>query len=330
MQRLLALVRDYNLPLNIALVPKYAHPHRSEYHDWGTDDFGIATLQRQAKQALDAGGALVVHGYVHQNGRGPDDFSGDDWEMWDEDAKRFLSLEEQRRITELAVADVVRHWQITPVIWETPHYSSDANTYIAAAQSGFKYLTESDTKLFPNREGYLNRVGGLLLNIPETGFNYPLDPTEIETSAILKQRYILPRLIRLRAPFNLFYHNSSPQQERALKNLLMSSRPLDLWKPNLEEFGSFWENRERVEVVSRINPIARQIVVQLNRSFPGFALSVRLPDDAAPNAVAVDGTPIKAAFRSVGDLWVIEPVMPPGPSHRVTIDYDVARVESRR
>jgi hypothetical protein len=330
MERLLALVRDHDLPLNIALVPRYAHPFRNEHHDWASDDPGIATLRRQARQAFDDGGALVVHGYVHQNGRGPDDFSGDDWEMWDENAKRFLSLEEQRRITDLAFAEIARQWRITPAIWETPHYSSNADTYAAAAQSGFKYLTESDTKLFPNREGYLNRVGGLLLNIPETGFNYPLDPNEIKTSGIVKQRYILPRLVRLRAPFNFFYHNSSLQQERALKNLLVSSRRLDLWKPNLEEFGAFWEKRARVEVMSRLDPIAGRIVVELNRSFPGFALSIRLPDGAAPKTVAVDDQPVTAASRRVGRVWVLEPVMPGLPAHRVTIDYEMGRLESQQ
>jgi hypothetical protein len=329
MQHLLTLARDHDLPLNIALVPRYSHPYRNEYHDWASDNPDIATLRQLARQALGAGGTLVVHGYKHQNGHGPDDFSGDDWEMWDEDAQRFLSLVEQRHITDLAMAEVIRCWQITPTIWETPHYASDAHTYIAAAHSGFKYVSESDTKLFPNREGYLNRIGGLLLNIPETGFNYPLDPTEIRTSAIVKEEYILPRLARLRAPFNVFYHNSSLQQERALKNLLESSKALDLWKPNLEEFGTFWERRAQVEIVSRIDPIARQIKVAVNKSFPGFALSIRLPDGAAPRAVTIDGGQATAASRRVDTAWLIEPVMPTGQAHRLTIDYLLESTASR-
>jgi hypothetical protein len=190
-------------------------------------------------------------------------------------------------------------------------------------------VTESDTKLFPNREGYLNRVDGRLLNIPETGFNYPLDPNEIKASAIVKQSHILPRLARLRTAFSFFYHNSSLQQEKALKNLLVSSRRLDLWKPNLEEFGMFWEKRARVEMASQVNPIAGHMVVELDRSFPGFALSIRLPDGAAPKAVAVDGQPVTAVSRRVGHVWLVEPVMPGAATHRVTIDYELGAVETR-
>jgi hypothetical protein len=330
MQRLLPLARDYQVPLNIALVPKYVHPYRNEYHDWASEDPEIVTLRQQAQQAFADGGTLIVHGYKHQIGQGPDNFSGDDFEMWDEKAKRFLSLEEQQHITDLGFAEVARLWHLTPTIWITPDYESNTDTYIAAARSGFKYLAESDTKLFPNREGYLNKVGGLLLNIPETGFNYPLDPSEIKTSAILKQKYILPRLIRLRAQFNMFYHNSSQQQERALKNLLVNSSKLDLWKPNLQDLGAFWENRARVEVVSRIDPIAHHVVVRVNKSFEGFALTIRLPNGAMVDTVAIDDRPATAQSRRVGDLWLIEPVMPPGLEHRITIDYRIVATESRQ
>jgi len=321
MQRLLETTQTDHLPLNIALVPRYAHPARNEFHDWASEDPAIATLRHQAAQALTAGGAFIVHGYKHQNGSGPDDFSGDDYEMWDEDTERFLPADEQQAITNRAYAEVTEKWRVIPKIWETPHYRSNEDTYKAAAASGFVYVNESDTKLFPNRSGYLGHINGHLLNVPETGFNFPLDPKEIKASTLVKQLYLLPRFVRLQAPFNFFYHNSSPQQEKALRNFLTTAARYNLWTPNLEDLAVFWERRERAKVASSIDPLAGVIVAEVSDGFPGLALVVRLPDGTWPTSVTVNNRPADSASRKVNGVWLVEPVLPGTGTQRVVVKF---------
>ena len=317
---LVEMVRQNDVPLNIALVPRYAHPYRNEYHDWSEDELGIAIVRRLTHQMLADGGSLIVHGYYHQNGSGADDFSGDDWEMWDEDRRRFLSLAEQQRITDAAFAEVVAKWDLTPTIWETPHYISNADTFRAAYRTGFLYAVESDTKLFPNRDGYLNNVGGLMLNIPETGFDYPDTAEDIKASSILKQRYIMPRLVRMNGLFLMFYHNDSVMQYTALQNMLATVGRFDMWRPNVEEYAVFWEDRQRVEIDAQIDPIHRRIVANVARGFEGFALSIRLPDDTLPGPVTINGQVVQVAPEQVDGVWYVCPVLPDATCE-VLVDY---------
>jgi len=90
--RLIELTEKQGLPFSIALVPKFAHPYKNEFHDWLEDEQGIAIVREMTREVFASGGSLIVHGYDHQNGTKADDFSGDDWEMWDEDTRKFLSL----------------------------------------------------------------------------------------------------------------------------------------------------------------------------------------------------------------------------------------------
>ncbi|MGA2497354.1 MAG: DUF2334 domain-containing protein [Tepidisphaeraceae bacterium] len=324
MERLLELCRENELPLNIALVPVYRDPFRGENHDWDEDDPAISTLQRQAKQAFDDGGSLVVHGYTHQHGNGPSNYSGGDWEVWDNVGQRFLPFAEQKAITENAYAEVVRQFGIRPTIWETPHYVGNTDTARAAYGAGFRYLTESDTKLFPNRQGYLDRMKGLVLNIPETAFDYPNDGDEIKRSAILRQKHLLPRLVGMNGLVYLFYHNTNRNQERALENLLTEARKFDLWKPDLEQYAGFWEKREQARIKSTIDPAARQVIADVTASFQGLTLSVRLPDGTMPGEVAIDGKPAKARSQQIDRAWYIYPVLPDAKACRVVIGFQKA------
>lgn len=241
--------------------------------------------------------------------------------MWVDTEKRFLPLAQQQRITDGAFAEVVKQWGLRPSIWETPHYIGNADTIRAAARSGFRYFTESDTKLFPNRDGYMGQAQGLLLNIPETAFNYPKDPDAIRESGLIRQLGLLPPLARMNALVYLFYHNTSIQQERALMNLLMTARRYDLWKPSLEEYARFWEKRERVQIDARIDAAAGRLAIQVQSPFAGFTLSVRLPDGCAPGDVTLDGGRIECRSRQIDGLWFVYPVLPEAPSCRVVVTY---------
>jgi len=318
---LVEMARENGVPLNIALVSKYAHPYYKEYHDWMDDELGINIVRRYTHEALANGGILIVHGYKHQNGTGRDDFSGDDWEMWDEDRKRFLPFDEQRQITDSAFAEVAEKWQVTPKIWETPHYIGNPDTYRAAMESGFKYCVESDTKLFPNRDGFLNDMAGNLLNIPETGFDYPDEGEDIKEQAIIKQKYIFPRLMRMNGIFQMFFHNDSVNQYTALENMLVTTKHFDVWQPNIEQYAAFWEDREKVEIDARIDPMNKQILADVTGAFEGFTLSVRLPDGSALRDVTIDGVPTEVVSRQLDGIWYVYPVLPGSSWNRVIVRY---------
>ncbi|MEI7900218.1 MAG: DUF2334 domain-containing protein [bacterium] len=321
MRRLLVLTRQEDVPLNIALIQKYRDPYRGEAYAWDSDEPAIQTLRRLAQEAFDSGGTPIVHGYFHQVGAGPGSFSGSDWEMWDPQTRQFLPADRQRSITDGAFAEAARQWRIRPTVWETPHYIGNTNTARAASQSGFLYFTESDTKLFPNRDGYMGSACGLVLNIPETAFNYPKDPDEICRSGVIRQMHMLPRLVRINGLVYFFYHNMSVQQERALENLLTTARRYDLWKPGLETYARFWEARQQVRVTATISSADQQVDVQVEKPFAGFTLAVRLPDGARPLTVRVDGKPVDCKTKRCDAVWFVYPVLPAAETAQVTVRY---------
>lgn len=320
MERLLALTEKHQMPLNIGIIPKYNHPFLQETHDWGENDQPVRQLKQMAQKAFDRGGSLIVHGYDHQNGDGIDDYSGGDWEMWDEDAQTFLPLEQQQAITDNAYAEIVKQWGIKPVIWETPHYTSNTDTFRAARRSGFRYFSESDTKIFPNWNGYQNVASGLMLNIPETVgfFLRPFD--EVKKNTLTKQFHILPRIVRMHALFLVFYHNMSDTMNRALENLLMTTGNFDLWKPSMEAYAIFWEKRQKVIIESSIDRNAKQIRAVICNAFDGFTVAVQLPAGTTLSDVMIDGEVVNAKKRQMAGSWILYPVLGKG-HHNVVVMY---------
>ena len=256
----------------------------------------------------------------HQNGDSIDDFSGDDWETYDEDSKQFLPLARQQMITDNAYAEIEKQWGIAPTIWETPHYASNEDTFRAAFKTGFKYSTESDTKLFPNWNGYRNTANGLLLNIPETSSFFPLSAKEMKEKTLIKQLHILPRIVRMNALFLVFYHNSSEYMHHALHNLLMSSRNFDLWQPSMEAFARFWEKRKTVGIDAKIDRNAKRLYAVVTNAFEGFTLAIQLPTDASPISISIDGKPVEVKRRQRMGSWLVYPVLNEG-GHDVTVTY---------
>jgi len=321
MEETLAFSQQKQVPINIALIPIYAHPYLGEQYTWSDTNQQIPLLKQYAQEAAALGGSLVVHGYKHQNGAAEDDYSGDDWEMWDEDTQEYLPFSEQQEITNNAFAESATQFDYTPTIWETPHYTSNTDTYLAAANSGFKYFTESDTKLFPNYRGYLNKSNGNLLNIPETAFDFPEDAISIAQLEPIKKDHILPRLIRLHAPYYIFYHNNLDAQLNSLKAITDKAKTHDLWYPSLEEYGDFWKEKEHVTLTTLHNPESKTITATVQNSFDGLTLGIRMPNNIQPTQVLINGTLQNAKQEMVDGVLYVYPVLPAQNVASVEISY---------
>ena len=175
LDNLIYFLRSTGLKLNMAVIPRYAHPCRGESQSrtWSDIDQRIPLLKRYAQTVLTDGGTLIAHGFRHQVGIGLEDFSGGDYEMCLSPADQLLcdlrpnncdnsfrSFAEQKQVTDNARAEMAAQFNYTPLVWETPHYAGNSDTYKAASESGFQFFTESDTMIFPNYFGYLNVAQG--------------------------------------------------------------------------------------------------------------------------------------------------------------------------
>ncbi|HZX49680.1 MAG TPA: DUF2334 domain-containing protein, partial [Candidatus Paceibacterota bacterium] len=220
-----------------------------------------------------------------------------------------------------ARAEALAQFGYTPTIWETPHYISDANTYLTAKNSGFTFFTESDTKLFPNQRGYLNKSNGNLWNIPETAFDFPEDAASIAALEPVKKDHILPRLARLNAPYYIFYHNNLDAQLNSLSNIVAKANTYNMWFPGMEEFGNFWLQREQAALATIHDTQLQKISATVSNSFEGLTLAVRLPDGFHAADVAINGTPSVAAQKTVDGVTFLYPVLPGGSSASADISY---------
>jgi len=81
LDNLIYFLKNTGLKLNMAIIPRFAHPCLGESHSWSDADQGIPLLKRYAQTVLAEGGSLIAHGYKHQVGIGQEDFSGGDYEM---------------------------------------------------------------------------------------------------------------------------------------------------------------------------------------------------------------------------------------------------------
>jgi hypothetical protein len=334
LDNLIYFLKNTGLKLNMAIIPRYAHPCLGESHTWSDADQGIPLLKRYAQTVLADGGSLIAHGYKHQVGIGQEDFSGGDYEMClsptdqgqcdtraNTCGNNFRSLAEQKQVTDSARAEMAAQFSYTPLIWETPHYAGNQDTYRAAAESGFLFFTESDTMLFPNYFGYLNIAQGLIMNIPETGFDFRDNPAQIALMEPVKKDHILPRLVRLNGPYYIFYHNTNLIQYQSLVNVIKKARTYDLWYPSLEEFGQFWKSRNSVAVLGDIDPALKKMTANVANPFAGLTLTFRLPDGASPGSVFINGSPAASINKGVDGVQLIYVVLPAGTAATVEVNY---------
>jgi Uncharacterized protein conserved in bacteria (DUF2334) len=335
LDNLIYFLKNTGLKLNMAIIPRYAHPCLVESHTWGDADQGIPLLKRYAQTVMTEGGSLITHGYKHQVGIGREDFSGGDYEMClfpmdqvlcdtraNTCGNNFRSLAEQKQITESARAEMAVQFNYTPLVWETPHYAGNQDTYRSAADSGFQFFTESDTMLYPNNFGYLNLAQGLIMNIPETAFDFQDDPTLIAQMEPIKKDYILPRLVRLNSPYYTFFHNTNLDQYKSLVNVINKARTYDLWYPSLEEFGLFWKSRNNVAIISTIDPAPKKMTASVINAFTGFTLTFRLPDGASPGSVFINGTPATSLNKLVDGVQLMFVTLPTGMTATVEVNYN--------
>jgi hypothetical protein len=335
LDNLIYFLKNTGLKLNMAIIPRYSHPCFLESHTWSDADQGIPLLRRYAQTVLADGGSLIAHGYKHQVGIGREDFSGGDYEMClsptnqvlcDNRANicgnNFRGLDEQKQITDSARAEMAAQFSYNPLIWETPHYAGNQDTYRAAAESGFLFFTESDTMLFPNYFGYLNLAQGLIMNIPETAFDFQDNPTLIAQMEPIKKDYILPRLVRLNSPYYTFFHNTNLDQYMSLVNVINKARTYDLWYPSLEEFGLFWKSKNSVAILGDIDPALKKMTASVSNSFAGFTLTFRLPDKALPGSVFINGSPAGSINKPADGVQSIYVVLPAGTAATVEVNYN--------
>ncbi len=277
------------IPLNLAVIPRYIDPKYKEDIGWDGPGEGRAQVLQRIKSTLAAGGEFVTHGYSHQFGTRDEDYSSSDAEFEDDTSGKwtFLSYDEQVARTTKARAEVERVFGIKGRTWETPHYQSNADTFRAAASSGFTVATEGDGHLFPNRWGMDNHVGDQLLNVPTTGSFIPYDtPADFYQVAVSTT---LPRLVRMRAPFYVFYHGFLDQQQAALMGLASCASQCHLWSPTVSQFADWWESRARATLAVSESSGGDAMEVSVANYPKGAWVTMRLPDGRGPASVTIDG-----------------------------------------
>lgn len=320
--RLSSLIRKHQVPLNIAIVSQYVDPARRVQANWSDLSRSNQALREFIISQLSKRGAsLIAHGYTHQYGNSPNDRSKLDAEMWDEATGRYLSRDQQRQRVFLAKTSIKRDWQLNPLIWETPHYQSNADTYQVVADEGFRFVVESDSSVFPNSYGYDSKLDPRLLNLPETAYEVPLDPVAIQNRLGLWHFAIQPDLYELGAPFLFFFHGQSNFQFDALSSLFSTLSQYRYWRPNLLEYAEFWLKRENTDHYLSHDPEQRRFSVTLNNVYVGHTIRFRLPDGYAPLSVAVDHVERAIISRQFDKTWYVYVPLDCASNKSITVSY---------
>jgi len=316
-----ALLGQARIPLNIAVVSRFVDPLNRIQVDWSDQTPANELLRSFVRRQLAKGASLIAHGYTHQFGDTPNDRSKADAEMWDEARESFLSIEQQRERVTSARAAIIQDWQQTALIWETPHYQANSDTYRVVADAGFRFVVESDSSLFPNRGGYDHRLDRRLLNLPETGYEVPLDRVAIQQRQDLWRRAIQPDLYEIGAPFLFFYHGISELQLDALGSLVHFVNRFDYWKPTLRQYAEFWLMRERAQHRVVHEPDLRRFLVSIDNGFAGHTLRIRLPDRFAPESVSINAKDKLLISRRFDQAWFVYVPMADSSRQLMTINY---------
>lgn len=321
LERLASILNQYQIPLNIAIVSHFVDPLKGIQSQWSDISAANQSLKKFIKSQLLRRGSLIAHGYTHQYGDTPNDRSKLDGEMWDESTGAYLSIVLQRQKVRMAKDAIIQDWQQIPLIWETPHYQSNSDTYQAVADEGFLYVVESDSTVFPNRSGYDNNLDRRLLNLPETAYEIPLDEDQIRERLDLWSSAIQPDLYEIGAPFLFFYHGISNSQFKALQKLLQSTPNYDYWKPNLLEFAQFWERRANVQHVFSHDRQSRKISLRVNNAFVGYTIRFRVPNSYLPGFVTANGKRHRFTSRQFDNNWYVYVALTKSGDQFVTLNY---------
>ncbi len=299
------LLQAYKLPVNIALVSRYLDPVNQILIRWSDRSQANLLLKAFVRKQIIAGGSIIAHGHTHQHGSGVDDKSTFDGEMWDEDRNIYLSFDEQRIKAQSAFRDISLDWDQSPLIWETPHYQSNRDTYKAVADVGYSFVVESDSSLFPNHYGYAQQLDKRLLLLPETGYEMPLLKGAIEDRLSLWRTSVQPDLYEIGAPFIFFYHGLSSLQLQGLDRLLSQSADYHYWKPSLMAYATFWKQRQNVNYNTFHDRRQSRFIVATQSAFKNFTFRVRLPNGQIPDAVSINQISQPLIARRFDHLWFV-------------------------
>ena len=87
------------------------------------------------------------------------------------------------------------------------------------------------------------------MSLPETGFDFQDTQTQIDLFEPIKKNHILPRMVRLNAPYYIFYHNTNYEQYKSLLNVITKAGTYDLWFPSLEGIRAILESQAECWVI---------------------------------------------------------------------------------
>jgi len=288
-ERVTAELDDWQIPLNLGVVARYVDPTYGEHHTWDTDGEDRARLRHLLQDDIDAGADLICHGWTHQYGTGEDDYTGVDWEFSDDGSGdwEFLPYAEQEERILAARDELEAAFGVVPPVWETPHLDGNEDTYLAASAAGFAWVNESDGFLYPNRWGEDDVMGGNVLNVPHTGSYMPNDdPADYADQSLT---WVMPRLTRVRAPFFLYYHNYSIEQEEALYAMAECAHACDLWRPRVSDLATWWELRDDTTLTAT-RAADGSLSATVTDAPAGLTLVFRMPDGVEASSVTVDGS----------------------------------------
>ena len=300
---------DREIPLHLGVVARFVDPTEGEDFGWDDPDDTRQRLRGEIVRRLSLGDELISHGWTHQYGDGEDDYTGVDWEFSDDASGdwEFLPYAEQLPRVQAARDELAAAFSVAPDVWETPHLDGNADTYHAAAEVGFTVVNEGDGHLFPNRWGEENRVDDALLNVPHTGSFVPYEDPGSFVDVSLQS--VMPRLLRIHAPFFVFYHGYTDEQEQALLEVAACSPYCGLWQPRITEFADWWELRGLAFVETALEGDDRLVVV-VSEHPAGATLDVRLPDGMDAGGVTVSGESISFTATRRGGLAHVRLVLP--------------------
>lgn len=310
-RRVVGALGELGIRANLALVARYADPWLGEAFDWRSPGEGRARLREALGWALEEHDAeLLSHGLTHQYGEGEDDYTGVDWEFSDDASGewRFLPADEQRARVMEARETLIAEFGRAPRVWETPHLEGNTDTYAAAVEAGFDYINEGDGHLFPNRWGFQGAVNDVALNVPHTGSYVPLDEAEALDYLASAAHSMMPRLVRIGAPFFLFYHGFVASQEEVLLDLARCAAEADLWMPTVSELADWWVERGAAHVAAHVE--GETMHVTLTDHPANSTLILRLPDGFDASSVSVNRYETPWSVHRQGGVAYAQVVVP--------------------
>jgi len=226
------------LPLNVAVIPVYANPSKGILRTLSESPQLLTFLL----EVINSKGTIIQHGFTHQYGNLTDDYTGIDYEFYDEKSGLWLQYEDQLdRIRKGKIA-IEENLPVKVTVFEAPHYKSNLDTIKAASKLGLKFFNEASDRSFIDRfggKGYL--VGYKAVSIPETLNFIPNSPTTEFYSNFLESTKLL---YQSNGVLLFFVHLFTDEQLMVAKNLIGEIKKLErLWTPNVEEAGKFWSER---------------------------------------------------------------------------------------